>query len=109
PGDGTNSVSGGPGNDRFVVSSTDADEVHGGAGKDLVSYHARAGPMDISLAGSANDGLAGEGDNVFPDVENVIGSNGADRIVGSAPANMLIGLCACGGLLGMGAQRSREW
>lgn len=47
--------------------------------------------MTISLDGRADDGQAGEGDNVGADVEEAVGGTGADRIAGNAAANVLRG------------------
>ena len=54
-------------------------------------FCARAGALFISLDNLANDGRAGEGDNVRSDIENVQGGSGNDTIVGSAVANTLNG------------------
>jgi Ca2+-binding RTX toxin-like protein len=41
----------------------------------------------VKLDNQANDGVAGEGDNVLPDVEDVFGSNFNDVLIGSRRAN----------------------
>lgn len=94
------SLSGGPGNDK-LLGSGGADELNGGGGVDLVDYTpivgpgASEGPSDgvtVSLDGVANDGYAGEKDNVLPTVENVRGTGAADSLKGSAGANKLLGM-----------------
>ena len=47
--------------------------------------------MAVDLDGVADDGQAGEGDNVGADVENVSGGSAGDRLVGDEDANVLIG------------------
>jgi Ca2+-binding RTX toxin-like protein len=47
--------------------------------------------VNVSLNESANDGGAGEGDNVPTTVERVIGGNGSDTLTGSGLANTLDG------------------
>jgi uncharacterized repeat protein (TIGR01451 family) len=98
--DGNDTLNGGDGNDTFVgLSSVDgADIMSGGAGIDRVTYAcsdpylcARQNPLTVSLDGAANDGEAGEGDNVGADVENVTGGAGDDTLIGNASANTLIG------------------
>lgn len=95
---GNDMIDGGPGNDSIdeefpgANSGGGADTIAGGTGRDRVSYHFRTGTVRVSLDGRANDGQAGEGDNVRPDVENVTGSGGAaNALVGSRSANELRG------------------
>jgi uncharacterized delta-60 repeat protein len=80
-GDGGDLLDGGPGR----------DSLQGGAGADTADYGARTAPLDLSLDGVANDGAAGESDNLGVDVENVRGGAGGDRIVGSSRGNVLHG------------------
>jgi Ca2+-binding RTX toxin-like protein len=58
-----------------------SDSLRGGDGIDGVTYGMRAHPVIVSLDGVANDGKAGEGDDVKPDVEDVTGGSGNDTIV----------------------------
>ena len=71
------------------------DVLHGGAGKDLANYNSRGGtdPVNISLDGAANDGAAGEADNVGPegDIEVVWGTGNDDVLTGNDSANELNG------------------
>jgi Ca2+-binding RTX toxin-like protein len=76
---GKDELDGGPG----------ADGISGGSGDDSVSY--TGAPVNVTLDGQANDGAAGEGDNVLPDVEDVYGTDGPDVIVGSAAENTIDG------------------
>jgi hypothetical protein len=76
---GEDELDGGPG----------ADGISGGPDRDSVSY--AGAPVSVTLDGVADDGAAGEGDNVAPDVEDVFGTEGPDNLVGSAAENTLDG------------------
>jgi Ca2+-binding RTX toxin-like protein len=81
-GDGDDSLSAGGGPDTYV----------GGDGEDVVTdYAGRASAVNVTLDGVADDGGAGEGDNVEPDVEDVTGGSAADTLVGNASDNELVG------------------
>lgn len=70
------------------------DRLYGGPGVDTADYSYRlsdVAPLRLSLDGIANDGAAGEGDNVATDVENLAGGLLADVLVGSSKANVLGG------------------
>jgi hypothetical protein len=91
---------GGDGNDALVTGPTAGAYLLGGAGADLMassdgccaiasySDHDRTG-VRVTLDRTANDGLAGEGDDVR--TSGVIGSPGPDVIIGDASANSLTG------------------
>jgi Ca2+-binding RTX toxin-like protein len=79
-GSGNDTLRGGPRNDALV----------GGTGRDTVTYSRRAGDVTVTLAGGADDGLAGEGDEVL-EVERAVGGNGFDVLVGTDGANTLAG------------------
>ena len=69
---GNDTESGGDGNDVFTQTgevANGADVMHGGGGIDTVDYTERGNPVTSTNDGVANDGEAGEGDNVQPDVE----------------------------------------
>ena len=63
-----------------------ADTFNGGPGIDDLRYGSRTADVTATLDGVADDGEAGEGDNVMPDIERVDGGQGNDLIVGG-PAN----------------------
>jgi len=86
---GSDKVGGGIGNDR-LAGGPGTDVFAGGVGTDTVTYEGEDAST-ISIDGIANDGPAGDKDNVAADVENVIGSAAGDTIVGSAAANVLDG------------------
>jgi Ca2+-binding RTX toxin-like protein len=88
--DGTNVLRGGGGNDD-LSGGTGQDTFYGGPGFDIVSFFSETNPITVTLDGKANDGAAGEHDNVKPDVEEVIGGPGNDHLIGDSKANTLIG------------------
>lgn len=89
-GDGDDSMLGNGGNDTFL-DSEGADFHLGGSGIDTMNYDGRRGQLLISLDNVANDGRAGEGDNVRSDIEVIVGGTGNDIITGSAAANTING------------------
>lgn len=78
-------VSGGPGDDRLSAGVATFD---GGPGADLMesygrselSYADRGGPVRVSLDRTANDGEAGEGDDVRGTFDAITGGGGADEL-----------------------------
>ena len=79
-GGGDDDLDGGPG----------ADVLNGGDGSDAVAYNGSA-PADVTLDGIADDGAAGEGDNVGSDVEDIFGGDGDDKLTGNTAANTIDG------------------
>lgn len=79
---------GGEGNDT-LTGGAKADTFEGGNGTDTADYSIRSVNLNISLDNIANDGAAGEGDNVKSDVENIKSGSGSDSIYGSSAANSL--------------------
>ncbi|MDO8210646.1 calcium-binding protein [Conexibacter sp. CPCC 206217] len=102
-GDGADTLDGGTGDDELVGEAGDdlllgdfdarrgADTMRGGDGIDTVSYAVKRDPVSVDFDGAADDGSAGEADNVGVDVENAIGGAGADTLLGDARANALSG------------------
>jgi Ca2+-binding RTX toxin-like protein len=90
-GPGNQVISLGSGND-FVIQGRGRDVVSGGLGTDTASYAPRVLPVSIRLDNLANDGQAGELDNVLADVENAYGGSANDVLVGSPANNTLLGL-----------------
>ena len=68
-----------------------ADDLNGGDGIDTATYVDHAADVKVTIDDIANDGAAGELDNVRSDVENVEGGSGNDNITGSALDNVLNG------------------
>ena len=87
---GNDRLLGGGGADR-LSGWQGADVMRGGAGDDMASYESYDASVTVTLDDRADDGAAGEGDDVGSDVENVIGGRGPDRLRGSAGPNMLEG------------------
>ncbi len=84
---GIDVVNGGAGDDE-LDGGPGADVLNGGDGNDVVSYSG-ATPVLVTLDAIANDGAAGEGDNVGNDVEDIFGADGPDKLTGSAKANTI--------------------
>ncbi|HEY3020075.1 MAG TPA: calcium-binding protein, partial [Solirubrobacteraceae bacterium] len=77
--------------DDILDGGTGADDLNGSTGSDTADYSSRTAALDVTIDGAADDGAAGEGDNVAADVENVVGGSGDDDIAGSSAANTLVG------------------
>jgi hypothetical protein len=97
--DGLIRLDGGDGNDTLVTGPSAGAYLMGGPGADLMaasgccavaaySDHDRTG-VRVTLDQTANDGAAGEGDDVR--TSGVVGSPGPDVITGDAGANALTG------------------
>jgi Ca2+-binding RTX toxin-like protein len=97
----TDTLLGGPDTDR-LDGQGGADVMSGGLGRDTVTYAARIQPVQVTLDGVDNDGEASEGDDVAPDVENVIGGSSDDRVVGTISDNRFEGGRGVDELHGMG-------
>ena len=89
-GSGADTIDTGWGDD-VVDGGEGPDSIGGGYGHDRVVYAARTAAVAVSLDGVANDGAAGEGDNVRPSVDDIIGGSGADTLIGDDGANGLVG------------------
>ncbi|MFT5431315.1 MAG: Ca2+-binding RTX toxin-like protein [Myxococcota bacterium] len=92
PGDDT--LDGGFGNDTFLEGSvaSGADVFIGGSGVDTLDYSARTGDLTITMGDDlANDGLAGELDDVHSTIEDVLCGSGDDDVTGTDDANRLVG------------------
>jgi hypothetical protein len=85
-GDGNDTINGGGGDDVIVAGGGGADDVQGGTGVDLVLY--TGGDVNVSLDDIANDGAAGEGDNVHGDVDGIASDVGNDTLRGGPLANL---------------------
>jgi Ca2+-binding RTX toxin-like protein len=87
--EGTDQVFGDAGDDSFFSTDVDddPDRYSGGKGTDVADYSSANSAVRVKLDNQANDGVAGEGDNVLPDVEDVFGSNFNDVLIGSRRAN----------------------
>jgi Ca2+-binding RTX toxin-like protein len=107
-GPGDDVIIGGPGRDDLVGAAGDdelsggagpdslqggegADALAGGAGRDFATYFDHGAPVVVTIDDLADDGAAGERDNVHTDVENLQGGSGDDRLIGSSAKNVIIG------------------
>jgi Ca2+-binding RTX toxin-like protein len=90
PGDDT--LNGGNGDDS-LAGGAGADHMIGGNDFDFVDYSNFAGSNDLTITANnvANDGAAGENDNVDSSVEGIIGASGNDNITGTSGPNTLRG------------------
>ena len=99
---GADALAGSSGNDVMVgldgadifVGGAGADQIEGGAGRDTVTY--AGAPVGVV---ARLDGIAGSDGDVLTEIENLTGSNLADRLFGDGAANVLRG--------GSGADRLR--
>ena len=91
-GPGDDEERGDEGGDVFVQEPEDgADALLGGPDRDVASYGGRAGRVRVTPDGIADDGEAGEGDDVGPDIEDLVGGEAGDVLVGNQSANRLAG------------------
>lgn len=92
-GGGDDALFGDSGNDTLFggTSELDADTYSGGADIDTVTWASRTTPVTVTVGAGANDGAAGESDDVGADVEIVIGGSGADTFTGWAGAQTFYG------------------
>jgi Ca2+-binding RTX toxin-like protein len=96
-GNGNDKYYGGNGSDTFNMFQpygsvkNHSDLLSGGSGVDYAAYGAYQRGISISLDGKANDGLAGEHDNVGRDVESVFGGFGNDYLYGGPEDDFLEG------------------
>ena len=67
------------------------DTLAGGASADTVTYASRTAAITARIDGRANDGQAGEGDDLRPDVENIVGGSAGDSLTGNLAVNTLTG------------------
>jgi Ca2+-binding RTX toxin-like protein len=89
-GPNADALNGGDGND-MLDAGTGSDFLSGGAGQDRAVYATRTAGVTVSLDNVANDGAAGEKDDVRSDIEDVAGGSGNDTLTGDKDANLLIG------------------
>ncbi|MEA2219656.1 MAG: hypothetical protein QOJ35_2282 [Solirubrobacteraceae bacterium] len=90
-GDGSDTLSGGPGDDT-LTGGPGPDVLSGGDGDgDTADYGRVLVAVRVSFDDVANDGPAGEGDDVAGDVERVVGGQGDDTVRGTARAERLSG------------------
>jgi Ca2+-binding RTX toxin-like protein len=106
-GPGPNLLVGGRGND-VLDGGPGPDALVGGGGRDRADYSSRRAPVTVSLDGVANDGSAGEGDNVDASTEDVAGGARGDTLTGNDRRNVLTGGGGRDLLRGLGAGDTLE-
>ena len=90
---GNDRVYGGLGNDLLIGGAGD-DLLDGGAGIDTVSYRDSSNSSGIGVSVSLEDNIAFDGIDgldTLRNIENVIGSEFADRLIGNSQANTILG------------------
>jgi len=97
---GADQIDGGNGNDTLLgfygddvlIGGAGSDILRGEDGMDTVDYRARTAPVTVTIGnGVADDGEAGEQDDVRPDVERVLGGKGKDVLIGGIGNDTLDG------------------
>src|SRR5919202_310640 len=92
-------VNGGAGNDVLLDPVLSPGTVFDGdLGVDRTDYSARVESVSVSMNGVADDGAAGEGDDIAGD--EVVGGAGDDTIGGDTRANSLVGGAGADQLIG---------
>ena len=89
-GAGADDIRGGSGSD-ILGGGLGPDGLSGGSGRDIVVYGQRGLRVTVTIGAGANDGLAGERDNVKTDVESVQTGRGNDVLTGNGASNRLFG------------------
>jgi hypothetical protein len=99
-GEGNDTVDGGlgdddlegiPGGNSEGGETTGSDVLIGGGGVDAVTYEGRTEPLSLTPDGVANDGAAGENDNIASDITTIIGGVGNDTMTGNASRTIFSG------------------
>lgn len=86
---GDDTLEGGGGAD-MLMAGAGSDSMDGGAGVDTVNYSASSGSLRVDLLFSQINTNIAAGDT-YTDIENLVGSRGADNIRGTFDANLLQG------------------
>jgi Ca2+-binding RTX toxin-like protein len=92
PGLGDDQVDGGRGADTLISRGIPdgADVFDGGRAGALVAYQGRREPVEADLDGLADDGAAGENDQLI-DIDGLFGGRAGDLLVGNAQDNFIAG------------------
>ena len=89
-GGGASTMKGGAGNDT-MDGAAGPDVFEGGTGNDTANYSSRTVNLQIGIGTVADDGAAGEMDNLKTDIETLLSGSGNDKVVGSVSKNLLSG------------------
>ena len=90
-GPGDDDLDGIPGAGEDESATRGADTYIGGGGNDSLTYETRSENLALSPDGVANDGAAGEGDNIGTDITTIVGGHGSDTLTGNAGRNVFGG------------------
>ena len=90
-GGGNNDQLFGGGGDDIIDGGYGTDLIDGGLGADTVDYSARGSAVFVDLAGTADDGPAGENDTVAASIEHIWGGKGNDILIGDDRPNFIRG------------------
>ncbi|MCX7256972.1 MAG: DUF4347 domain-containing protein [Polaromonas sp.] len=74
-----------------LYAGAGSNVLDGGVGTDTVSYQYATAAVTVSLANTAVQATGGSGSDTLKNVENLTGSNYADRLTGGIGNNVLIG------------------
>jgi Ca2+-binding RTX toxin-like protein len=92
---GTHTVIASSGNNDIYPGIGSHDDIIGGSGITAVVYAGRTAPISVTLDNKANDGQAGEDDNIHSNVQEIYGGNGGDHLIGDlqpgAPSETIVG------------------
>jgi Ca2+-binding RTX toxin-like protein len=88
-GAGNDTLGGSSGSDR-LVGGTGADDLAGASGEDTVDYRDSSAPVKVDMDGAADDGAAGENDNVTG-FEIIHGGTAGDDLNGFSGAEIIYG------------------
>jgi Ca2+-binding RTX toxin-like protein len=86
-GEGDNDSLFGKGGDDILGGGSGFDKVSGGPGIDTASWFDATGPVIVYMDGVANDGVAGENENVPADIEALEGGPFGDTLSGTGAGN----------------------
>lgn len=86
---GNDRLNGGGGND-VLIGGTGADRLEGGSGTDTASYAGATKGVTASLTKASLNTNDAKGDT-YVSIENLMGSNYADKLTGNSVVNVLVG------------------
>jgi hypothetical protein len=89
-GPGADGLAGGTGDD-FLQGRGGTDSYEGGDGFDRIDYFDHVAPVTANFDGVANDGAAGENENVPADAEYLVGGQGGDTLAAAPGGSYLHG------------------
>jgi hypothetical protein len=90
-GPGDDDLDGVPGGHEDETATTGSDTYIGGGGGDSVTYEERSENLSLSPDGVADDGAAGEHDNIGADISLIMAGHGSDTMTGNAGRNLFSG------------------